>query len=112
MKGRNVNIMLYVIFISPQNADSVCCYDYEENLVYSGDSFSGSFSHRTTVNGVPPYNAPKAVPVLSTWIHDIIPYYTCCVWGDLCEYYQVHRPTRDCRWYDSPRMGRFRTSQN
>ncbi|XP_041471024.1 sushi domain-containing protein 2-like [Lytechinus variegatus] len=92
------------IINSPQNADSVCCYDYEENLVYAGDSFSGSFSHRVTVNGVPPYNAPKAVPVLSTWINDIIPYYTCCVWGDLCEYYQYHRPTRDCRWYDAPRM--------
>ncbi|XP_071503248.1 sushi domain-containing protein 2-like [Diadema antillarum] len=92
------------IINSPQRADSVCCYDYEENLVYSGDSYYGSFSHRTTTNGVPPYNSPGTVPQMSTWLNDIIPYYTCCIFGDLCEYYQQYRPTRDCRWYEVPRM--------
>ena len=100
-------VNLLCSFISPQTADSVCCYDYEENLVYAGDSFSGSFSQRVTTNGVPPYNEVKMVPQMSTWLYDTIPWHFCCVWGDLCMYYQEHRPTRDCRWYQPPRMGRW-----
>lgn len=92
---------------SPQGADSLCCYDARENLVYSGDSFDGSFSRRVSTMGMPPYNAPKAVPSLSSWTHDGMPYFFCCVWGDHCDYYQEMRPTRDCRWYEPVRPGKI-----
>ncbi|XP_022099265.1 sushi domain-containing protein 2-like [Acanthaster planci] len=83
--------------------DSTCCYDEFENLVYAGDSSSGSFSRRVTIEGIPPYNEPQKVPQLSSGIADLAPYYMCCIWGDHCDYYQEVRPTRDCRWYRSVR---------
>ncbi|XP_071842234.1 sushi domain-containing protein 2-like isoform X2 [Apostichopus japonicus] len=92
------------IIHSPQGADSVCCYDKFENLVYAGDSWEGSFTHRVTVNGIYPYRENKKVPTLSSWLHDGIPFFTCCIWGDRCEYYQEFRQTRDCRMYDPPRI--------
>ncbi|XP_030855388.1 sushi domain-containing protein 2-like [Strongylocentrotus purpuratus] len=83
--------------------DSTCCYDEWENLVYAGDSSSGSFSRRVTVEGIPLYNESGKVPELSSGIADLSPYYMCCIWGDHCDYYQDVRPTRDCAWYGNVR---------
>ncbi|XP_038064903.1 protein mesh-like [Patiria miniata] len=88
---------------SPAGHDSTCCYDEWENLVYAGDSSSGSFSRRVTVEGILPYNEAGKVPELSSGIADLAPYYMCCIWGDHCDYYQEVRPTRDCRGYRTVR---------
>jgi hypothetical protein len=55
--------------------------------------------------GVPPYNEYGKVPGLSHYFHDIVPYYLCCQWSDLCDSYLYLRQTKDAKGYKEPRMG-------
>ena len=55
--------------------------------------------------GSPPYNKYGTVPALSHYFHDIVPYYLCCHWSNLCESYLYLRETKDARGYKEPRMG-------
>ena len=52
-----------------------------------------------------PYNVYGKVPALSHYFHDIVPYYLCCHWSNLCESYLYLRETKDAKGYKEPRMG-------
>ena len=54
-----------------------------------------------------PYNTWGKVPALSHYFHDIVPYYLCCKWGDLCDTYLYARQTKDAKGYREPRMGKM-----
>lgn len=50
------------------------------------------------------------IPSLSQWIHDKIPYHTCCLWqserSNGCEIYRnERRPSQDCVAYQTPIVG-------
>ncbi|KAK7097672.1 sushi domain-containing protein 2-like [Littorina saxatilis] len=83
---------------------SHCCYDNDNNLMYSGDSYEGSTSSRAHAWGASPYQTAGTVPTMSHWLKDLIPYYQCCRWTDneYCQLYTDNRPTKDCRTYDPP----------
>jgi hypothetical protein len=86
---------------------SRCCYDYQGNLMYSNDTRFGSTSDRYHVFGVPPYNVFGRVPALSHYLNDVVPYYLCCEWSDLCDSYLYVRETSDCKGYLFPKAGKF-----
>jgi hypothetical protein len=56
---------------------------------------------------MPPYNDYGKVPALSHYFHDIVPFYLCCHWSNLCESYLYLRQTKEAKGYKEPRMGIF-----
>ena len=90
---------------------SRCCYGEDRFLIYAGDSEHGSFSSRAHFEGSHPYAAPGRVPLLSHWLHDLLPHLMCCDWtsdSDSCLLrFMGSRPTRDCSVYHSPGLCEF-----
>uniref|UniRef100_A0A8C5D8K2 Sushi domain containing 2 n=1 Tax=Gouania willdenowi TaxID=441366 RepID=A0A8C5D8K2_GOUWI len=88
---------------SPQyGAGQQCCYDSRGAQVLTGDSIGGSTPDRAHDWGSPPYKNPPRVPGQSHWVYDVLSFYYCCLWSDNCHYYFKHRPSSDCRLYQSP----------
>ncbi|CAD5115351.1 DgyrCDS4331 [Dimorphilus gyrociliatus] len=87
-------------------AGSHCCYGQDGELLYSGDSLSGSTSDRAHESGKEPYGEPPYIPTLSHAFNEIAPYYLCCVYANndgLCfDTYMKSRPTADCKNYKPP----------
>ncbi|MEQ2165259.1 hypothetical protein GOODEAATRI_015027 [Goodea atripinnis] len=70
--------------------------------VLTADSIGGSTPDRAHDWGSPPFKKPPRIPGLSHWIYDVLSFYYCCLWSDNCHYYFKHRPSSDCRRYQSP----------
>ncbi|RVE65763.1 hypothetical protein OJAV_G00120000 [Oryzias javanicus] len=88
---------------SPQYAaGQQCCYDKTGAQILTGDSIGGSTPDRAHDWGSPPFRKPPRVPGLSHWVYDVISFYYCCLWSDNCHYYFKHRPSSDCRRYQTP----------
>ncbi|XP_034048817.1 sushi domain-containing protein 2 isoform X2 [Thalassophryne amazonica] len=88
---------------SPQYAAGhQCCYDSTGAQVLTADSIGGSTPDRAHDWGSPPFRKPPRVPGQSHWVYDVLSFYYCCLWSDNCHYYFKHRPSSDCRHYESP----------
>ncbi|XP_059214649.1 sushi domain-containing protein 2-like [Centropristis striata] len=83
-------------------AGQQCCYDSTGAQVLTGDSIGGSTPDRAHDWGSPPFNKPPRIPGQSHWVYDVLSFYYCCLWSDNCHYYFKHRPSSDCRRYQSP----------
>ncbi|XP_061590171.1 sushi domain-containing protein 2-like [Cololabis saira] len=83
-------------------AGQQCCYDSTGAQVLTADSIGGSTPDRGHDWGSPPYKKPPRIPGASHWIYDVLSFYYCCLWSDNCHYYFKHRPSSDCRRYQSP----------
>ena len=81
-----------------------CCYDATGSLMYTNDTSAGSTPDRYHSLGSPPFNAYGKVPALSHYFHDLVPFYLCCKWGDLCDTYLYLRETKCAKGYREPRM--------
>ena len=57
--------------------------------------------------GNPPYNTYGHVPALSHYLNDMVPYYLCCEWSDLCDSFLYVRETADCKGYRYTKTGKF-----
>lgn len=96
--------------VRPNNygAGNQCCYRADGTLIYSGDSYQGSTPDRSHLWGAAPYNTPNLarakVPAMSHSIHDIMPFYYCCLLTNDCDKYMSLRPTRSCTEYWSPKQ--------
>ena len=93
------------IISRPSGAGNRCCYDKMGNLMYTNDTMSGSTPDRYHFLGSPPFNTYGNVPGLSHYYHDIVPFYLCCHWSNLCGSYLYLRQTKDAKGYKEPRMG-------
>lgn len=76
----------------------------------SYDQQWGSRPHRSHNLGYLPWNEANKVPTLSHWYHDMIPFYSCCIWQSEqsvgCETFRFERrPTQDCVAYQAPSVG-------
>ncbi|XP_055535927.1 protein mesh isoform X1 [Wyeomyia smithii] len=92
---------------SAQGSEQQCCYDRNGYLMLSYDQMWGSRPRRNHNIGQMPWNEANKVPTLSTWFHDVRPYYSCCMWQDEqavgCETFRFERrPSQDCIAYQSP----------
>ncbi|XP_013859200.1 sushi domain-containing protein 2 [Austrofundulus limnaeus] len=83
-------------------AGQQCCYDSTGAQVLTADSIGGSTPDRAHDWGSPPYKKPPRVPGQSHWVYDVLSFYYCCLWSDNCHFYFKHRPSSDCRQYQSP----------
>ncbi|KAM9735093.1 sushi domain-containing protein 2-like [Menidia menidia] len=83
-------------------AGQQCCYDSTGAQVLTADSIGGSTPDRAHDWGSPPYRKPPRIPGQSHWVYDVLSFYYCCLWSDNCHYYFKHRPSSDCRRYQSP----------
>ncbi|KAG7224012.1 hypothetical protein INR49_015269, partial [Caranx melampygus] len=83
-------------------AGQQCCYDSTGAQVLTADSIGGSTPDRAHDWGSPPYRRPPRIPGQSHWVYDVLSFYYCCLWSDNCNYYFKHRPSSDCRHYQSP----------
>lgn len=86
-------------------AGQQCCYDHTGAQILTADSIGGSTPDRAHDWGSPPYRKPPRVPAQSHWVYDVLSFYYCCLWSDNCHYYFKHRPSSDCRRYQSPNSG-------
>lgn len=73
----------------------------------SYDQMWGSRPRRNHNLGKMPWNEASKVPTLSTWFHDMRPFYSCCFWQEEqavgCETYRFERrPSQDCVAYQAP----------
>ncbi|XP_054896694.1 sushi domain-containing protein 2-like isoform X2 [Poeciliopsis prolifica] len=83
-------------------AGQQCCYDSTGAQVLTADSIGGSTPDRAHDWGSPPFKEPPRIPGQSHWVYDVLSFYYCCLWSDNCYYYFKHRPSSDCRRYQSP----------
>ncbi|XP_059481831.1 protein mesh isoform X2 [Neocloeon triangulifer] len=92
---------------SLEGSEQQCCYDKNNYLMLTYDQQWGSRPHRSHNLGFLPWNEANKVPTLSHWFHDMIPFYSCCLWQSEqsvgCETYRFERrPTQDCVAYQAP----------
>jgi len=57
--------------------------------------------------GILPWNEASKIPTMSHWIHDVMPFYPCCMWQDEqssgCQSYRFERrASQDCVGYQPP----------
>ncbi len=103
-------LIVNVCFNSPTYAaGQQCCYDSTGAQVLTADSIGGSTPDRGHDWGSPPFKKPPRIPGQSHWVYDVISFYYCCLWSDNCYYYFKHRPSSDCRRYQSPGSGEWTT---
>lgn len=102
--------MFWMCVNSPNYAaGQQCCYDSTGAQVLTADSIGGSTPDRGHDWGSPPFKNPPRIPGQSHWVYDVITFYYCCLWSDNCHYYFKHRPSSDCRSYESPSSGELPT---
>ncbi|CAJ0581175.1 unnamed protein product, partial [Mesorhabditis spiculigera] len=93
-----------------------CCYDAQGFLMQSSyqpvikidDStpYSPGFPTRAYEHGTYPDIGMFEVPGLSTFHHDILPYYLCCKFTDFrCQLFYWRRPSSACQAYEAPATG-------
>ncbi|GMR43424.1 hypothetical protein PMAYCL1PPCAC_13619, partial [Pristionchus mayeri] len=93
-----------------------CCYDAAGYLMHSSyqpvlkidDStpYSPGFPTRSYEFGTTPYQGMFEIPGLSTFHHDVMPYYLCCKFTDFrCQMFYWRRPSSACQAYEAPSIG-------
>lgn len=93
-----------------------CCYDNKGFLMQSSyqpvvkidesTPYSPGFPTRAYEMGSDPYQGMFEVPGLSTFHHDIMPYYLCCKYADFrCQMFYWRRPSSACQAYEPPVTG-------
>lgn len=92
---------------SLEGSEQQCCYDKNKFLMLSYDQQWGSRPFRAHNLGYIPWNEANKVPTLSQWFHDMVPFFSCCLWQEEqsvgCETFRFERrPTQDCVAYQSP----------
>ncbi|KAF7495260.1 Protein mesh [Sarcoptes scabiei] len=85
-----------------------CCYDDREDLLQTADTMYGGRPSRAFVYGKHPYKSQMMIPVLSEYLHDVVPFFFCCKWqeeednANTCQRYNYWRTSQDCSSYQSP----------
>lgn len=88
-----------------------CCYDDQGELVQTADTIYGGRPSRAFVYGKHPFKIRMMIPSLSTWVHDVSPYFYCCLWqkkkdnAEACQNYNFYRTSQDCSLYQPPVVG-------
>ncbi|VDN58015.1 unnamed protein product [Dracunculus medinensis] len=94
----------------------VCCYDDQGFLMQTSyqpvikiDEFTPynpGFPMRAYEFGTPPFQGMFEIPDLSTFYHDLMPYYFCCKFADFrCQLFYWRRPSSACQHYIPPLIG-------
>ncbi|KAK6742146.1 hypothetical protein RB195_009799 [Necator americanus] len=93
-----------------------CCYDARGFLMQStyqpvvkideSTPYSPGVPTRAFELGSAPFQGMFEVPGLSTFHHDIMPYYLCCKYADFrCQLFYWRRPSSACQAYEPPVSG-------
>ncbi|KAJ1354953.1 hypothetical protein KIN20_012052 [Parelaphostrongylus tenuis] len=93
-----------------------CCYDAHGFLMQStyqpvvkideSTPYSPGVPMRAFELGSAPFQGMFEVPGLSTFHHDIMPYYLCCKYADFrCQLFYWRRPSSACQAYEPPVSG-------
>ncbi|WKX99243.1 hypothetical protein Q1695_014265 [Nippostrongylus brasiliensis] len=93
-----------------------CCYDAHGYLMQStyqpvvkideSTPYSPGVPTRAFELGSAPFQGMFEVPGLSTFHHDIMPYYLCCKFADFrCQLFYWRRPSSACQAYEPPVSG-------
>ncbi|KJH44890.1 AMOP domain protein [Dictyocaulus viviparus] len=93
-----------------------CCYDAQGFLMQStyqpvvkideSTPYSPGVPTRAFELGSAPFQGMFEVPGLSTFHHDIMPYYLCCKFADFrCQLFYWRRPSSACQAYEPPSSG-------
>ena len=88
-----------------------CCYDDQGELIQTADTIYGGRPSRAFPYGKHPYKIRMMIPTLSTWAHDVAPYFYCCLWqrdkdnSEACQGYNYFRTSQDCSLYQPPVVG-------
>lgn len=88
-----------------------CCYDDQGELIQTADTIFGGRPSRAFVYGKHPFKIRMMIPSLSTWVHDISPFFYCCLWqskkdnAESCQNYNYYRTSQDCSLYQPPVVG-------
>ncbi|MFH4979559.1 hypothetical protein AB6A40_006268 [Gnathostoma spinigerum] len=94
----------------------MCCYDEGGYLMQTSyqpvikidDStpYSPGFPTRAYEFGTTPYQGMFEIPGLSSFHHDLMPYYLCCKYSDFrCQLFYWRRPSSACQQYQPPVIG-------
>lgn len=85
-----------------------CCYDDQGELIQTADTIYGGRPSRAFVYGKHPFKIRMMIPSLSTWVHDVAPFFYCCLWqnkkdnAQACQNYNYYRTSQDCSLYQPP----------
>ncbi|XP_074605108.1 sushi domain containing 2 mesh isoform X2 [Brevipalpus obovatus] len=85
-----------------------CCYDDYMELLQTADTMYGGRPSRAFGYGKHPFKMRMMIPVLSTYLHDVMPFFLCCKWqsdeddSETCQRYNYYRTSQDCSSYQSP----------
>lgn len=85
-----------------------CCYDDYGELLQTADTMYGGRPSRSFVYGKHPFKMQMMIPLLSEYLHDVVPFFFCCKWqekqdnSDTCKMYNYWRTSQDCSSYQSP----------
>lgn len=88
-----------------------CCYDDQGELIQTADTIYGGRPSRAFVYGKHPFKIRMMIPSLSTWVHDVSPFFYCCLWQKkkdnavACQNYNYYRTSQDCSLYQPPVVG-------
>lgn len=88
-----------------------CCYDDQGELIQTADTIYGGRPSRAFPYGKHPFKIRMMIPTLSTWAHDVVPYFYCCLWqtkkdnAESCQNYNYYRTSQDCSLYQPPVVG-------
>lgn len=88
-----------------------CCYDDQGELIQTADTIFGGRPSRAFLYGKHPFKIRMMIPSLSTWVHDVSPFFYCCLWqknkdnSQACQNYNYYRTSQDCSLYQAPVVG-------
>lgn len=126
-KSENQKRTTYInVFFSEIGSSNLCCYNDNGDLMYAGDTDSGSRVEYSAPWGL--HRTARKVPSISHWRDDLVPYLYCCEWQrgqptqsghgsgqqqqtstysrDCFDSYATSRPTVDCKNYRTPGIGK------
>ncbi|XP_053209715.1 protein mesh-like [Panonychus citri] len=85
-----------------------CCYDDYMELLQTADTMYGGRPSKAFMYGKHPFKMRMMIPVLSSYLHDVMPFFFCCKWqpeeddSDTCQKYNYWRTSQDCSSYQAP----------
>lgn len=88
-----------------------CCYDDQGELIQTADTIYGGRPSRAFIYGKHPFKIRMMIPSMSTWVHDVSPFFYCCLWqrkkdnAAACQNYNYYRTSQDCSLYQPPVVG-------
>lgn len=88
-----------------------CCYDDQGELIQTADTIYGGRPSRAFIYGKHPFKIRMMIPSLSSWVHDVSPFFYCCLWqkkkdnAEACQNFNEYRSSQDCSLYQPPVVG-------